>query len=397
MDKEKIYAIIWEFLYETLIFTQKILNILHVQFMWISNIWSNNHDQILMIHSVPVENSYLWWMKTYVYILIPIFFCYMYQKIDWFEHHYYRVSPKTEFEKYVQMEFTEIHLWFLFLLTIGLINRYCMTYFHLWDIFHSHRHMYYNHGEEGYLAWYDKVENYYLNEEAEIELLRRILKCHQFNKVYTGQNEDISMEFRHSADDFMFNNILQYGIHVWTFRAKDLAFVLNPSWPAWWFFLELQDAHRISCRNADYLMTAFFVYMREGAAQKWHWMYSDVILEIEADVHVSRFDCRKLYSNTACNVLINQLHYYSECNLNYDYINPSYCWDLLIETSKNGYIGSVMNYVYFSSFRYYSWWYPKWYWLTQHKTVYLQSRDAEEWYLFFLLHGTMMITVMTLC
>ena len=53
----------------------------------------------------------------------------------------------------------------------------------------------------------------------------------------------------------------------------------------------------------------------------------DVILEIEADVHVSRFDCRKLYSNTACNVLINQLHYYSECNLNYDYINPSYCWD----------------------------------------------------------------------
>jgi len=387
MDKEKIYAWIWELLYETLIFTQKILNILHIQFMWISNIWSNNHNHILMIHSVPVENSYLWWLKTYIYILLPLLLCYLYFKIDWFEPHYYRISQKTKFEKYVQMEFTKIHVWFLFLATIGLMNRYAMTYWHIWDVYHSHQHVFLNHGKDEYLAWYEKVEEEYRDEQHMINLVYGIQQVHTYHSMFSGSgsNSPANMAFRHSPDDFMFNNVLQYGIHVWAFNASywTRERLFNHADIAYFWYPWLQHAHMTSQHNAEFLMTSFFLYMREGAKPKWHWTLSDVVLERELDLHVSKFDFRHLYSSSVTDVIRNQLHYYSaEYKSKHDCFDPSYCWELFIETSKNGYIGSVVGYIYYASFRYHADCYLSWWWPFTTHVVFMQTRDAEEWYLF---------------
>lgn len=98
---------------------EKILSFLQKQFVIIIDFFGLHHDEILVIHSVPVENSFLWWLKTYVYIFLPMFLVYLYYKADWFEPHWFRKSPKTKFEKYVQIEFTELHLWFFFFINYG--------------------------------------------------------------------------------------------------------------------------------------------------------------------------------------------------------------------------------------------------------------------------------------
>jgi hypothetical protein len=61
---------------------EKILSFLQNQYVIITNFLGLHHDEILVIHSVPVENSYLWWLKTYVYIFLPMFLFYLYYKTD---------------------------------------------------------------------------------------------------------------------------------------------------------------------------------------------------------------------------------------------------------------------------------------------------------------------------
>jgi hypothetical protein len=93
-----------------------------------------------------------------VYIFLPMFLFYLYYKTDWFQPHWFRKSSKTQFEKYVQLEFAEVHLWFFFLLTMGLINRYTMTYWGCWDLYHQYSYVYYHFGEEHYEKWHQTQE-----------------------------------------------------------------------------------------------------------------------------------------------------------------------------------------------------------------------------------------------
>ena len=100
----------------------------------------------------PSDDSFIWWFKTYVFILLPCFMLYVYFKQDWF-FTWNRQSPLTKFEKFAKMEFTRIHVLVLFFLAHGLLNRYLLTHEGHWDEYHKHVYINNHYGEEVYEKW----------------------------------------------------------------------------------------------------------------------------------------------------------------------------------------------------------------------------------------------------
>ena len=350
------------------------------------------HEKILVVHSVPVDNSFFWWLKTYVYIILPIFLCYFYYKFDWFQPFYYRQSPKTKFEKYVQLEFTEIHMWFLFLLTMGLINRYTMTYWGSWDLYHLNNYIYHKYGEEYYDEWNKKKQIAIGEEDTRIKWINVIDKSHEYhtyaiNKTLYGNIDGTDSNFLEG--DVNMWNLSQYGAGCKNFyvhtREHELMY-LNPWYNrnmANWFFRPLEQCMTSHLERADIMFHGFFVLDRVGY-MKTHWLFSDAILEVEEDLLISKLDFKMHYSNPIAVVLQNQQHFYAITETKP--IKAGYYWDLFLPSLKNSVIIDMISYMYQSSFMFH-WSEYNWTIIFKDYMTELNLKDAWELYIFFMSGG----------
>lgn len=387
MDKLKPY--IYKFTTYIYDILEKILIFLQKQFAIIMNFIGLHFDEILVIHSVPVENSFLWWVKTYVYIFLPMFFFYLYYKTDWFQPHWFRKSPKTKFEKYVQLEFTELHLWVFFILTMGLINRYTMTYWGNWDVYHQNSYVLYNFGEEYYDKWHKQKMREWWDEEWRLDLVRTIIRNSAMQR-YVDTPTHVT-HYPNWSNDFHFWNKLQYGKGSYCFTTVQdpmhrFALYGTHIWRN--FFWMVEGWHRRQLLIADTLAHCFFLYIGEGERPKLHYFLSDEIYKVESDLWLSKHDFRKNYFYSIPNVIKHQQHYYAQNNTSESLlyksgITPSYYWELFLPTLKNTFIHEMYNYFYWSSGYWSSSYYPEWYSIFRVDSCILDVRNVYEWYLFW--------------
>lgn len=141
---------------------------------------SRANDEFVAYYVPPTSDSFIWWLKTYLFILVPCFLFYLWFKQDWF-FTWNRQSPLTKFEKFAKMEFTRIHLWIVFILANGLTNRWELTYLGHWDEIHKHLYMYNHYSEEEYEKWCEQEIKAEIYQDRVDRWGLKLLRLNSFN------------------------------------------------------------------------------------------------------------------------------------------------------------------------------------------------------------------------
>lgn len=340
----------------------------------ILNLLDNKYNDFILLNNIPTDNSYLWWLKTYLYIFLPLFLMYLYFKKDWL-FKLRRRSPFTKFELYVQMEASSILMWIWFLLTMGLINRWTLTYWGNWDLWHQHNYIFHHHGEEYYDKWAELQHRLEIKTDIHHRYGLLCIKIHSWHESL----QYIATKNFVSTADFMLWTQLWNGCFIIVNDPKQELLAWN-STQANSYYQPKEQFYCMLHKNSQWYHTYMHKYL---GGRKINWIYVEYKRVFDL-LHTNLDYSSQTNKLPIAHVIESQRYYEEYCYQNNLKINyATYYWVYFFKSLKNTWIDGIVNLYWKGSsiFRFDK--YYNWYSLWQCDYFLIEDFFVIEYFFFF--------------